>query len=98
MARERMITRTVNSTVYDCMVVDSVTKMVETIEVTISSAETITTKALDKAIRNAIPTGKLFVQTVSSKHVETLYGMTEADFIKFAKVLPPRTKVDTEVE
>ena len=72
--------------------------LVETIEVTISSAETITTKALDKAIRNAIPTGKLFVQTVSSKHVETLYGMTEADFIKFAKVLPPRTKVDTEVE
>ena len=94
MARERMITRTVNSTVYECMVVDSVTKQVETVDVAISSAETMTTKALDKAIRNAVPSGKLFVQTISSKQVETLYGMTEQEFIKLAKVLPPRTKTE----
>lgn len=94
MARERMITRTVNSTVYDCMVVDSTSKQVETIEVTISSAETMTAKALDKAIRNVVPSGKLFVQTISSKQVETLYGMSEAEFIKLAKVLPPRTKTE----
>lgn len=94
MARERMVTRTVNSTIFDCMVVNSDSKQVETIQVTISSAETMTEKALDKAIRSAVPVGKLFVQTISSKQVETLYGMSEADFIRFAKVLPPRTKTE----
>ena len=94
MARERMITRTVNSTVFDCMVVNSTSKQVETITVTISSADTMAEKALDKAIRSNIPAGKLFVQTISSKQVETLYGMTEQEFIKLAKVLPPRTKTE----
>lgn len=94
MARERMVTRTVNSTVFDCMVVDSDSKQVETIQVTISSADTMTDKALDKAIRNAVPVGKLFVQVISSKQVETLYGMSEQEFIKYAKVLPPRTKAE----
>lgn len=89
-----MVTRTVNSTVFDCMVVDSNSKQVETIQVTISSADTMTDKALDKAIRNAAPTGKLFVQVTSSKQVETLYGMSEQEFIKLAKVLPPRTKTE----
>lgn len=94
MARERMITRTVNSTVYECMVVDSTSKQVETVPVTISSAETMTEKALDKAIRSAVPSGKLFVQVTSSKQAETLYGMSEQEFIRLAKVLPPRTKTE----
>ena len=92
--RERMITRTVNSTIYDCMVVNSETKQVETEQVIVSSAETMTEKVLDKAIRNSIPTGKIFVQVTASKQLETLYGMTEQEFIKLAKVLPPRTKTE----
>lgn len=94
MARERMITRTVNSTIFDCMVVNSDSKQVETVQVTISSADTMTDKALDKAIRNAVPAGKLFVQVISNKQVETLYGMSEQEFIKLAKVLSPRTKTE----
>lgn len=30
------------------------------------------------------------VHVVDKKEVETLYGMTEQEFIKYAKVLPPR--------
>lgn len=40
------------------------------------------------------------VKICSTEIIETLYGMTESDFIRVAKELPPRTKVlektDTE--
>ncbi len=32
------------------------------------------------------------VHIVESEEIETLYGMTEQEFIQHAKVLPPRTK------
>lgn len=32
------------------------------------------------------------VHIVESEEIETLYGMTEQEFIQLAKVLPPRTK------
>ena len=92
MARERMVTRTVASVNYTIMVVDSGSKTVENIVVSIASGDTMTDKARDKAIKEAIPAGKLFVQVVSEKITETLYGMSEQDFIRLAKVLPPRTK------
>ena len=88
--RERMITRTVVATEYVCMVVDANTKTVENITVSIPSVEGMTKKHLDEAIRNAVPSEKLFVQVLSEKKVETLYGMTEQEFIRLAKVLPAR--------
>ena len=92
MARERMVTRTVASVNYTIMVVDTETKTVENIVVSIASGDTMTEKARDKAIKEAIPDGKLFVQVVSQEITETLYGMSEQEFIRLAKVLPPRTK------
>ena len=91
MARERMITRTVATWNYTVMVVDTASKSVEEITVSIPSAGSMTDKAISKAIRDNLPDGKLFVQTVSSTTTETLYGMTEEDFIRYAKVLPPRS-------
>ena len=92
--RERLVTRTITATVYTCMVVDEISKKVENIEISIPSAESMNAKAIDNAIRTALPDGKLFVQTINSKQVETLYGMPEQEFIRLAKVLPPRTKTE----
>ena len=36
------------------------------------------------------------VHIVDSEEIETLYGMTEQEFIEKAKVLPPRTKKEEE--
>lgn len=48
-------------------------------------------KALLKAVKKAIETDNLkAVQVVSSTVQETLYGMSEQDFIAHATILPPR--------
>lgn len=94
MTRERMVTRTIASVNYTVMVVNTEGKTVENIVVSIASGDTMTDKARDKAIKEAIPEGKLFVQVVSQEITETLYGMSEQDFIRLAKVLPPRTKAE----
>lgn len=38
------------------------------------------------------------VKICSTEIIETLYGMTEADFIRVAKELPPRTKSQETTE
>jgi len=88
--RERMITRTVVTTVYQVLAVELSKKAVETVEVRIASAESISKKNLEDAIKKAMPIGFAYVQTISESKEETLYGMLEDDFIRFAKVLPPR--------
>lgn len=48
-------------------------------------------EAILKAVKKAIETDTLKpVQVVSSMVQETLYGMTEQDFIAHASILPPR--------
>ena len=94
MARERMITRTVFSTNYNVMVVNMESKSVESITVSIPSGDTLTDKAREKALKSLIPEGTLFVSITGETTTETLYGMTEQEFIRLAKVLPPRTKAE----
>ena len=91
MARERMITRTVTSVEYDVMTVDMGSKSVSMDKVSIPSGDTMTDKARDKTIKASLPEGHTFVQITCQTIKETLYGMSEADFIKYAKVLPPRS-------
>lgn len=38
------------------------------------------------------------VKICSTEVIETLYGMTEAEFIRLAKELPPRTKAQESTE
>ena len=92
--RERMITRTVITVNYNIMVVDPESKTVENITVSIPSGDTMTEKNRDKAIKASIPDGKLFVQVVAQNTSEVLYGMPESEFIRLARVLPPRTKTE----
>ena len=94
MARERMVTRTIVSVEYTVLVVDMTSLKAETISVTIPSADTMTDKARDKAIKENIPTGKTFTTVMDSKKVEELYGMTEVEFMKMAKKLPPRNTAE----
>ena len=88
--KERMITRTVVTTVYQVLAVELSKKEVETVEVRIASADSISKKNLEEVIKKSMPTGFAYVQTISETKEETLYGMLEDDFIRLAKVLPPR--------
>lgn len=90
MARERYVTRTVNVTVCETMCMN-----VETAEVQIMTYEIggglTDSKDLLKAIRKLYETDTLkcvAIRSVSTK--EILYGMPETEFIKLARVLPPR--------
>ena len=94
MARERMITRTVFTTNYSVMVVNMESKSVENITIAIPSGDTLTDKAREKAIKAMLPEGKMFVSITGETTTETLYGMSEHEFIRLAKVLPPRTKTE----
>ena len=48
-------------------------------------------KALMKKIHEAVDTESVkAVHVVEKEEVETLYGMTEAEFIQYANILPPR--------
>ena len=92
MARERMVTRTIVSVNYSVMVADVSSNTLETIVISIPSGDTMRDKEREKAIKASIPVGKLFVTITAETVTETLYGMSESDFMKHAKVLPPRTK------
>ena len=96
--RERMITRTVASVDYVCMTVNTETRQVEDLTVNIPNGATLTERARLKAISESLPASNTFVQIISESVKETLFGMTEDQFIKLAKVLPPRTKADSETE
>lgn len=90
MARERYVTRTVNVAVCEVMCMD-----INTAEVQIMSYEIggglSDEKDLMKAIRKLYETATfkcVAIRSVATK--EILYGMPETEFIKLAKVLPPR--------
>ena len=87
MARERQVTRTINTTDFTVIVMDTATMTGETMVVSIPSADTMTDSKLDKALRSAVPTGKLFVSVAGKEKREVLYAMSEAEFIKLAKVV-----------
>ena len=96
MARVRMVTRTVIVTVAEVMCVDVTTAEVQIKKLELSGSF-VDNDTLLKAIKKAYENDTfkcVAVQEVDEK--EVLYGMEEIEFIKLAKVLPPRTKTETE--
>lgn len=89
MARERMVTRTVEQTTAEVMCLN-----VETAEVTIESytiGGTPTESELLKKLRKMYETETFKLVAIQKIETDTLLlGMTEEDFIRHAKVLPPR--------
>lgn len=91
MARVRMVTRTIVSTVFTVMAVNQSTMAVESVDVSIPSVDSLSDVKRIEVIKANMPSGYLFVQITGKQEVETLYGMTEEEFIRLAKVLPPRS-------
>lgn len=94
MARERMVTRTVVTTMVDVLVVnintaETGTKTFVLAQNMVKDEKTMLNNA-QVMLENEC--GKMWkaVAIKNIKEEETLYGMTEQDFMKYAKVLPPR--------
>ena len=92
MAREPMVTRTITATKITALCLNIETAEPFNKEVTISGTfkdEKSMMKAAEKLLNTETEKA---VHIVSSEEIETLYGMTEQEFIQKAKVLPPRPK------
>lgn len=95
MARERMVTRTVTTTTCEVMCVNVTTAEVKVKDYILTGEQTEPTAL--KLLKKLYETETEKIVTVNSVSLnETLYGMSELDFIKLAKVLPPRTKTEQE--
>lgn len=85
-----MITRTITATKAEYMVANTETGTCYTAESIISGTYK-DDSALLRALKKSVETeSEKVLKVVSSSAVETLYGMSENDFIAGAHVLPPR--------
>lgn len=94
MARERMVTRTVITTMVDVLVInintaDTGTKTFVLTQNMVKDEKTMLNNA-QVMLENECGEMWKAVAIKNIKEEETLYGMTEQDFMKYAKVLPPR--------
>ena len=90
MARIPMVTRTIPTTVVSvfCVNTDDRTTFEQSITLPRTYKDDV---KLMKAVEKVLEGEPIkAVSIIDSEVHETLYGMTEADFIKSAKVLPPR--------
>ena len=97
MARERMVTRTVVATEVNALCLNIETA--EPFNKTVILSGTFKDKqAIEKAAKKAIDTDlEKCVTVVEYTERETLYGMSEQQFIELAKVLPPRDSKTEQV-
>lgn len=92
MARERSVTRTINVTTVNAITMDIETKNVETKAFTISGDTPSNDSALKQA-KKLYETSTLKIVAIESMDtVEKLYGMSEVEFLKYAKELDPITR------
>lgn len=92
MARVPQVTRTITTTVLDVMCLDTQSGESLTITCTLPRSIKDDKKAL-KMAQKVIETETLkAVHIVGHNEVETLYGMTEQDFIKYATPLDEATR------
>lgn len=90
MARKPMITRTITTTRVQALALNLDTHENEAITVILPRTYK-DDNALEKALKEAkVPAGLKPVLVLSSEVIETLYGMSEEDFIDAAEVLPAR--------
>lgn len=90
MAREKMVTRTIQSTVVEVLMINVDTADVEIREIEIPGTHTVDT-ALN-AVRPFVEVAANIKAAAVRRVVvqEKLYGMSESVFLKYAKELPPR--------
>ena len=96
MARIPMVTRTITTTKANVLCLDIVAGEPFN-EVVVLPRTYKDDKALMKQVSKLIDNdSRKAVHVVDKEEVETLYGMTEQDFITLAKVLPPRDKNEAQ--
>lgn len=92
MARERSVTRTINVTTVKAITMNIETKEVSTQDFTISG-DTPTQDLALKQAKKLYETSTLKIVAIESMNtVEKLYGMSEVEFLKYAKELDPTTR------
>ena len=91
MRKEKLITRTIYLTDFQIMVANTTDRTVSTTCCTIPSADSMNEKQLNKAIADQLPENTVLVMIENQTVREQLYGMTEQDFMKYAKVMSPRS-------
>ena len=98
MARVPMVTRTIVATKANVMCLD--VQAGEPFNEVVTVPRTYKdNEALLKKVKSLIETDTVkAVHIVDSEEIETLYGMTEQEFIQYAKVLPPRNGANTDTE
>lgn len=95
MARKRIVTRTVMQTTAEVMTIDVTTAEVQVQPYDIGGQ--YTDEELLNKLQNLFQTETLKLVHVESQECkELLLGMDEEDFIRLAKVLPPRNKTKEE--
>ena len=95
MARERMVTRTVNGYNYTCMTVNPKTQTPGTGIFTLTGVKLDDKHALAEIQKRYTTSDCIPVHILSCDESETLYGMPESEFIRLAKILPPRKDYTT---
>ena len=96
--RKPMVTRTFKGMELTVMGVDTTTAEVTNKTVVLARAIKDSNKLL-KAVKDSYETDTYkVVQIVDSKEVETMYGMSEQDFIAHASILDPETRKALETE
>jgi hypothetical protein len=98
MARIPMVTRTITTTEVSILCMNIETATAETKTITLIGAYSDDKIMLKKAKEQAETETLKLVHIVSFKDIDNLYGMTEEEFIKLAKVLPPRGTTETATE
>lgn len=90
MARERMVTRTITETVATVMTVSVTDAKVDYMEYKLAG-EYDSNEAIMKFLKKHYESEDIKLVSVTEVQTEEkLYGMPEVEFIKLAKVLPPR--------
>lgn len=95
MARERMVTRTVMTTTVEVLVINIETSEVGTKyfvlgQNMIKDEKTMLNNAQAMLDEQQVNSMWKCVAIKNTRREETLYGMPESEFIKYARVLPPR--------
>lgn len=93
MAREAMVTRTMKSTEVTILCLDTVTCEPSNKTITLPRTYKDEAEMLKEAKKLEETPDFILTKVVAYEVHEALYGMSEADFIKSAKILPPRAKV-----
>ena len=100
MKKEKMITRTIESTKYAIMCVNPEENSCYDTEITLSGSreDSSAISALNEKFKNN-GSNHIAVMVKSAETIETLYGMQESFFMSYAVILPPRgTKKEAEEE